>query len=107
MAKKKDKKRKSKTLGRKEKNKLAKKAAKVIVNNSIIVKEFRNLFQMHEASDKKIKKHIVKMINRYNKYLDKKANDYIEDFVDDTYEPPKNPGLKNTDSDVKELMESL
>lgn len=106
MSKKKDKKRKSKKLGLKQQKKMAKKAAKVIVNNSIIINEFKKLFMMNQASDKKIKKHVTKMINRYLKHLDKKDHELFDDWT-----PPKNPGIKeeteNSNDDIKSLMDNL
>lgn len=63
-------------LSNKEKRKRAFAAAKFLTENQILLQKFREVFQLYDCSDKKMKKKVLKMFDMYAQHLYEKSSDY-------------------------------
>ena len=50
-------------MSNKAKRKRALEAAEFITHSTLLVQKFREIFQIYDCSDKKVKKHIIKKIS--------------------------------------------
>lgn len=70
-------------MSNKAKRKRALEAAEFITHSTMLVQKFREIFQLYDCSDKKVKKHIIKMLNLYSDVLYRKSNGYkLEKMLD-------------------------
>ena len=95
-------------MSNKAKRKRALEAAEFITHSTMLVQKFREIFQLYDCSDKKVKKHIIKMLNLYSDVLlYRKSNGYkLEKMLDAdscyTDEDKSQNVNKNEDDDEEE-----
>ena len=91
-------------IKKKERKKLRKEAIKTIINHSFIIDKFRMIFEMYDASDKKVSKEIKRMIlNHLENGIDER--DSMEKFMDDVDNYRGNSENSNKDKKKKKQEE--